>query len=169
MKQLNLNWPAYFKAFCKAHGGSPVEYKGRQLFSDGWMYAIKDYAGPEWPAPADPRECRRLVIRYWLTRSKILRRMSRELRNSYDNLKVLQSTKSVPLQATVSYYNEQGQLQKEIKDIEFGMLELEMNLINEELNDSLKELQKHLRHDPHRIDKHLTNGHGTVTIKAERD
>lgn len=141
MKSLSLNWLAYYKAFCSAHGGNPVEYKGRQLFADGWMYAIKDHAGPEWSPPVAQAELVYLQRAYWTIRIRALRQRTRFLRQAYDHLKRLQDQKNIPLQVTVTYKNEDGKTVRELGDVNFGMLEIEMNIVNDELLDSLKELQ----------------------------
>lgn len=140
MKRLQIDWSSYFKEFCRLHG-PPVEYKGRQIFPDGWGYAIKDHKGPEYSPPEDPKELQRLKIRYWLIKTRTLRAMFSYLKNEYEGLKNLQLNRSAPLQTKVTYFDSVGKKVVEYEELNFQMIEDEISLIGNELKQSLDKLQ----------------------------
>ena len=107
-EQFRLDWRAYFRAFSEAHGGDPVEHGGRLLFADGWQYSSTDHAGPEWPAPEDEQELRRLQTYYWNRRLWIVRTERNKLYEKLKGLEELQGTKSVALQTVARQPDEAG-------------------------------------------------------------
>ena len=94
-----LDWRAYFRAFCEAHGGDPVAHGGRLLFQDGWQYSSTDHAGPEWPPPEDPNKLLALRRFYWQRRRQIVEAEWRKLWEAVRGLEELQGHKSAPLQS----------------------------------------------------------------------
>jgi len=99
--QIELNWQAYFYAFSKLHGGNPVEFEGRLLWQDGYMYSKSDYLGPEWPPPRNRKELLRLRAAYWTRRRKIVDNERLKLKLEIDQLLLTQRIRSAPLQQTV--------------------------------------------------------------------
>lgn len=93
--QIRIDWKAYFKAFCEAHG-DPILYKGRLLFPDGYQYSATDYAGPEYPPEESLERAYRIV--YYRERRKLLRERESALIRRLEALERLQSALSVPLQ-----------------------------------------------------------------------
>ena len=105
---VRLDWKAYWESFQSAHGGNPIPWRKRLLFADGWSYARKDHAGPEWPPPADPEELRQVQTFYWRARLAIVTRERDGLRNTLEQLKALQSARSVPLQQVLQHWDAEG-------------------------------------------------------------
>ncbi len=91
-----LDWHEYYLSFLQEHG-DPVEYRGRLLFEDGWMYSALHEAGPEWSPPEDKRELRGLKIAYQQVRRNAIRTMAHTLRTRLQAIEGLQSGKSLPL------------------------------------------------------------------------
>lgn len=109
--QLRIDWRAYYREFCDAHGGIPVEHGGRQLFEDGWTYSLTDYRGPEWPPPADARELLALKIEYWNIRLKAVLAQRDRLAVLLRDVEQLMLRRSCPLQQRVTYVDEAGKRQ----------------------------------------------------------
>lgn len=97
---IQLDWRAYFKAFCEMHGGNPVLHNGRLLFSDGWMYSVDSLSGVEYGAPLDETELTKLQIEYWQARKKIVASEYEQLAVLKDMLLKTQADRSAPLQHT---------------------------------------------------------------------
>lgn len=89
-----IDWRAYFRAFCEAHGGDPVPFRGRLLFRDAWTYSSTDYRGPEWPPPDDPAPW---IRAYWLIRIKLARMELRTVEFFLEGLASLKAGRSGPL------------------------------------------------------------------------
>lgn len=71
-----VDWREYFRRFCQAHGGAahpPFMKSGRLWFFDGWGYSATDWAGPEYPPPADKDELTRVKRIYWKLRRTAVR------------------------------------------------------------------------------------------------
>jgi hypothetical protein len=102
-----LDWRAYYLAFQEAHG-EPVNWSGKLLFRDGYTYAAKDYSGPEWPPPQDPKELRRLQRAYWQIRKANLTHLLRVRRADLLALHEMQAARSVPLQHKTCIRDDQG-------------------------------------------------------------
>ena len=100
--QIELNWQAYFHAFNKLHGDNPIEFEGRLLWQDGYMYSKSDYLGPEWPPPRNRKELLRLKSAYWTRRRKIVDDERIKLKAEIDQLLLTQRARSAPLQQTVT-------------------------------------------------------------------
>lgn len=94
--RVELDWRAYFRAFCEAHG-EPHEVGGRLWFEDGWSYSNTAYAGPEYPPPADPERLRRCQLDYWRQRRSEVNDERRLLASRLRGIEDLQSAKSMPL------------------------------------------------------------------------
>ena len=91
-----VDWKSYYDRFVVSHGGEPEQYAGRQLFRDGWSYAL-DYRGPEWPPPSDPKELKWVVGSYWSLRSQRLQIEATLVKRSIENYKDAQEGRSQPL------------------------------------------------------------------------
>lgn len=98
-----VNWQAYFKEFCKVHGGDPVLYEvqpeskqsGCLLFRDGWTYG-RTVKGLELP-PASKQQQKFLIKQYWTIRSEILTEEFRRRSEDIRELAKLQAARSAPL------------------------------------------------------------------------
>lgn len=144
--RMQLDWQAYYKRFAGLHGGSPIVYKGRQLFADGWGYSATDYAGPEYPPPKDKTELAKLQKVYWYTRWNRAKNELLVLEQRYAALKGLQSDKSAPLQQVVTTQNEDtkkyerhtGDWCPQVFEHTISFLQSEIDLADKHLN-QLKE------------------------------
>ena len=94
-----LDWNAYFQKFSEAHGGNPLQYKGRLLFPDGWRYGM-NHRGPE-RAPEGIDEERELMIVYWKLRLASVTKERRELRVALIGLEQSIRVMSQPLQQRI--------------------------------------------------------------------
>lgn len=139
---IKLNWRAYFQEFDQAHGGDPVVYGGRLLYPDGWRYALKDYAGPEWPPPEDEEELARLQYAYWGLHKQRLQQYLASRTRLVEGLRRLQVNKDQPLQHIASYLGEDGRMQNRIQALDLDDLETELAWGQQVLNDCETELQK---------------------------
>lgn len=141
-----LDWKAYYRRFSEAHGGNPIVYKGRQLFRDGWTYSLNDYAGPEWPPPADPKELLTLQKVYYYTLWNRAQNELMALRSRYDAIKGLQETKSVPLQQSVEVRDNEApvgkQVSKHTQDWVPDVFELVIAYLEQEVNTSNEHIQQ---------------------------
>lgn len=100
-----LDWPAYFRVFCEAHGtdgepGWPVYYRGQLLFADGWRYSSTDHSGPEWPPPDDPGQLKELLTFYWKRRLAIVESERVKVATQLINQEQAQRGRNQPLQVT---------------------------------------------------------------------
>ncbi len=91
-----LDWHAYYKSFLQEHY-DPVEWRGRLLFADGWMYSAFDHAGPEYPPPEDPAELKGLQVAYWRLRREVVQAQAQALQIKLRAVEGLQQGKSLPL------------------------------------------------------------------------
>ena len=120
--QVHLDWVAYFRKFCEAHG-EPVQYKGRLLFQDGWTYSKTNPAGPEWPPPEDEQEFVRLVRAYWLIKLRFLETESKQLDNYIRALSSMSDFKSVPLQQiTLLRDAKDKKVKRTVSDLDLQMM-----------------------------------------------
>lgn len=137
------NWPAYYKTFSRAHGDNPVEVGNRILFRDVWMYAM-DYAGPEWPPPADPIELLKLQREYWKRRRDKLKSRRDAMAASLQSLVELQQGKSLPLQHSVAQtviQDDGSHLMVAMpEEINWDTLRLQIKELNEDLLECEREL-----------------------------
>lgn len=102
----SIDWQAYFIAFCEAHGKHPVQWKGRLLFLDGWMYSSTDYKGPEYPPPTDQHKLRHLKRMYWTQRRFAVRFTVNEVAARLEAIEQMQDGRSVPLQQTTRFWDD---------------------------------------------------------------
>lgn len=102
MPKLRIDWKAYFKRFCEEHGPSVGYKRTMLLFQDGYQYSAESYVGPEVKPPENPDELRELLITYWTRRLEIQSRELVIMRRRLDRLEETQSTRSVPLQRSLS-------------------------------------------------------------------
>ena len=142
--EVKLDWRAYFRAFCDSHG-EPVQHEGRWLFPDGWTYALKDWAGPEWPPDLDRLPF--LQRAYWRARRGIVKVELDHLKGRLNWLKGMAAAKSVPLKQRVTYRseNDDGEpvMVSEVKDLDLGAMEERAGWLAENLAEcdaNLKEL-----------------------------
>lgn len=95
--QIKHDWGAYFRAFHERHGGDPVEYHGRILYSDGWMYSSVDHAGEEFPPPDDPARWTELMVWYWRHHLARINTELTMLDGILRSIKQVKSTRSMPI------------------------------------------------------------------------
>lgn len=100
-----FDWRAYFEDFDSMHGGEPVEFDGKLLYSDGWRYSKSDYAGPEYEPPSDPEKKKRLILAYYRIRLGMVKGEYKYLLKRLDALIDFQDHKSLPIQQKSSYWN----------------------------------------------------------------
>lgn len=112
-----IDWKSYYQAFCEKHGGDPVEYNGRLLFSDGWQYHLTDNIGPEWMPPDDPESLRNLKVAYWSIRKRICLDEFNWLKSILETYRKAQDFRSAPLQHKFidSVTDEDGRSRRTIK------------------------------------------------------
>lgn len=135
--KVTLNWAAYFRRFCEAHG-EPVKYRGRLLFRDGFMYSAHSYSGPEyWPAPEDVE---RLQRAYWACRAKMVRVQLKELLRDADSVVRAQYGRSVPLQQTVSFIDDDGKRVVTADNVDHLAITERIEWLKSEYDKSLEEL-----------------------------
>ncbi len=141
--KVKLDWKAYYLKFSEMHGGWPIIYKGRQLFSDGWTYSLTDYAGPEWEPPTEPKELKTLRTVYWYTR---LNRAKNELlvvAARRAALKNLQENKSAPLQQViVSKDDETGKVSRSTDGLDLRVFDHVISFLEAEVNEASKNLEQ---------------------------
>lgn len=129
--KVELDFKAYFLEFCKIHG-EPVEYKGRLLFSDGWMYSLTDYQGPEYHPPLDNRELDIFILNYWLLRRSYLTNLLLKYEHELKLLKDVQASHSLPLQQVVKIQDEQ-RIRKHYKPLTLNNLEQRVEWVRKDL------------------------------------
>lgn len=162
--KVTLDWKAYYKKFAEAHGGSPVVYKGRQYFRDGWSYALEDYAGPEWPPPEDKKVLLTIQRIYWYIRWNRARNELMLLRGRYDNLKGLQDNKSVPLQqVVVSKDAETKKISREVSDWSPAIFEHTIKFLEFEVKEADEHLKLLKQEATGELNGHSTTQHGVTT------
>lgn len=94
--EILVDWQEYYQSFLQEHG-DPVQYRGRLLFADGWMYSAFDPAGPEWPPPEDEATLKGLQITYWRLRRGAVSVEVNMLQTRLRAADGLQRGKSLPL------------------------------------------------------------------------
>ncbi len=162
-----LDWKAYYKLFSETHGGFPIIYKGRQLFSDGWMYALQDYGGPEWPPPTDLKELCTLQSVYWYTRWNRARNELIVLRQQFDALKGLQETKNCQLQqivTTIDDHEGKRKISQQSLDWTPEIYEMTLSFLESEVETADKKLKELKGSDP---ESTLTNGDSNGHVETE--
>lgn len=106
---LDIDWRAYFLDFCNRHGGAPVLHgRDRLLFRDGWMYSAREYRGPEWRAPDDPKELRVLQLAYWTIRREEVRNYRLGLIETRNAIKSLMDSREGDIPVRKLVWNDQG-------------------------------------------------------------
>jgi hypothetical protein len=143
--KVKLDWRAYFRAFCDAHG-DPVKSGGRMLFADGWTYSASSHAGPEWPPPADPRIAGKLRQRYWRLRREMVRGEMLEVGGRLEWLRGMAAAKSAPLKQRVYYRteNDAGELAvvSEVKNLDLSGLEERLKWLRKSLAEADEKLKE---------------------------
>jgi len=120
---IRLNWKAYFKKFCEEHGEDPVQYMGnRLLFRDGWMYSSVDFEGPEYIPPEDSKKLDVLLLYYHRSKLAFIKQEFEYLSQMLNSLTGFQTNKSVPLQETITFENDEGKSQAVTQDWEPSVL-----------------------------------------------
>jgi hypothetical protein len=140
---IRLDWKAYWSAFCQLHGGNPVAFEGRWLFQDGWMYAKKDYQGPEWEAPKEKARLEYLIRSYWRLRLETVLASKRDIEINLRNLKLTQKDRSAPLVQVVKYKSDDGKLLSRAGPIDLRALEERVQWLEQDAQqcrDKLKEV-----------------------------
>lgn len=139
--KVKLDWRNYYFRFSELHGGTPIIYKGRQLFQDGWGYSLEDYAGPEYPPPEDAKELRKLQIIYWYTRWNRAKNELNFVQSRASDLKNLQSAKSAPLQHVVVGEDEEGKKTRHVADYDPRMFDHVIKILQSDVDEADKHLQ----------------------------
>lgn len=138
---LKVDWRAYYRLFCQLHGGRPVNYKGIQLFRDGWTYGLKDYDGPEWAPPQEEEERKALIQAYWAVRKVQVERLLLTLRLRVEGLKNLQAAKSAPVQvAHYTWDDDKNTKVRQVRDLDLTLFDGQLA----ELEADLKECESQL-------------------------
>lgn len=106
--EANLDWQAYFKEFCLAHGNNPIMFGGVLLFEDGWTYSAHDHSGPEWSPPKDVEELHQLMLAYWQRRRAIVQHEAKQLAQHIHHLEELQQSRKVPLQQVIAWFDSEA-------------------------------------------------------------
>lgn len=144
---LTIRWREYFQRFCEAHGRWPVQYMGRLLFRDGWMYSSSDYKGPEWAPPEDPLNLLRLRHIYWTRRRSIVADEHERLITTARVLADSQAARSarLPIYQTARYQetDEDGRPRTISKQVEadLGALQGRIDWLQEDLDVCDKEIK----------------------------
>jgi hypothetical protein len=132
--KITLDWRAYFLTFCEKHGRNPIQYRGRLLFMDGWMYSATAYEGPEWPPPVLESESKALIREYWLRRKAIISAERSALAKEIRDLEVAQETHSAALQQIVIYYDPDiKKLRSRRGPLDIGVLRQRMILLEQDV------------------------------------
>ena len=137
-----LDWKAYFAEFCRIHEGDPVEYRGRLLFRDGWMYSSTDYGGPEWRPPTDPLILRDLKIWYWQQRARKIRQELLPLRQMLVDVEQMQIGRSAPLQQISIEYDDKGKPRTISGPIDVTGIKVRVDFLEFTLDECYLELDK---------------------------
>lgn len=142
MNKINveLDWGAYYKAFCQKHG-EPVPFKGRLLFPDGWQYSSTDHRGPEWQPPQD-FELRNLRLSYWVIRRREVKGIRDDCLATIMHLRELMSVRDVPLQQTVIIEGEDGERQARTVDFSLDALESRLAWCEADLQDCERTIEE---------------------------
>lgn len=163
---IKLDWRAYFLQFCRVHG-EPVNYRGRLLFRDGWMYSSSDYAGPEYSPPEDFKELDILCTSYWLIRQSELGKKLQKLTHQKQSLSTLQADHHLPLQQTV-WVSEEEVTRRSVKDIDLSQLQAKIDWYTQDLEECtlrLKELEEYAKVDTQHLNgassTDVGDSHGT--------
>lgn len=100
-----------------------MKYNGRLLFADGWGYSMTDVRGPEFPPPEDPEELLRLRVAYWSIRRKQVIAEYNYLHRMISEMRIAQSSRSVPLQQRFTWVDEDGSLKSTTANLDLNELE----------------------------------------------
>lgn len=137
--KIKLDWRAYFRAFCEAHGKEPVLFNGRLLFSDGWQYSSTDYRGPEWKPEDDEREY--LIRNYWERRLEIVTDEALVLQRTYEDLRTSSAGRSIPLYQSV-VYSDEGKQVRESVPLDLEAIEGRLAWLQEDRQECLRKLRE---------------------------
>lgn len=142
-QRVRVDWRAYWKEFSRAHGDFPVVYRNRFLFRDGWTYAM-DYPGPEWSPVNDPVILAQVIRAYWVLRKRQVRRAWWDQYCELRDLKSLQSTRSLPLMHSSTFFvqDDEGitKAQRCEGPVDFAAMEMEVNRLKAELDECERNL-----------------------------
>lgn len=128
-----IDWRQYFRDFCEAHGRFGLELRERLVFPDGWSYNPRDYKGPEWPPPDDPREKFTLILEYWQRRKAAVKTELARAQLRYSTAAEAIQVRSVPI-PTVSYVrDEEGQVQAVRGHLDLADLQGRVDWLKEDL------------------------------------
>lgn len=144
--RIQIDWKATYHKFSEKHGGSPVKYRGRLLFRDGWMHSATDYSGPEWnplekDTPNKAAYLHELKTAYWQLRLKDLQITHRQLKTALNSLVQLQSAKSATLQHVVSYTDDLGERVTKSVDLDLQALETRFDWVANDIDECLQHLR----------------------------
>lgn len=157
--RIRVDWKAYWKAFSEFHGGNPVEWEGRLLFEDGWMYSATSYRGPEFPPPPtekdgkpDPKGIADLLVLkkiYWRRRKTIVQAALNQVADVIEQFEQDQRVRKVPLQVKRWEKSEDGAFgwatsELDLEPLRLRRTELETDL--EHCNKRLEELNQNAEH-----------------------
>jgi hypothetical protein len=135
LQGVELDWRAYFDEFVALHGGDPVFHAetGRLLFRDGWMYAPRDYQGPEWGPPTEPRVFLRLTLDYWNERGRLLTIQRTRLSEAIRELDDIQRNRSAALRARVVTVDDNGKRVMTSAPIDIPLMRVRLQQLEDDL------------------------------------
>lgn len=137
----SLDWVAYFRAFCEAHG-APVLWGGRLLFADGWTYSSTDHAGPEWPPPADPALLRQAQKDYWRRRHQVSNAQMHDLAQELFSLEELQRGKSLPILQSQTAVGPSGAVTFDERPVDFEAMRQRLTWLEDDVRECLQHLEE---------------------------
>lgn len=136
-----IDWPEYFKEFCRVHG-DPVQARGRLLFADGWTYSATDYAGPEYPPPAEPDKLLDLRRTYWEENLRIRRQWHQKAFHVYEGAKLVVKSRSAIVSRVAHREDENGKRIRVADPIDLVELKEIVDSLAEDVKTCEQELEK---------------------------
>ena len=140
---VQIDWEAYFKDFCKAHG-EPEQYGGRLIFPDGWSYGLQDYVGPEWPPPKEERELLRVQTIYWSLRVSRLKIQFSTLQQLIESRREILEHRSLPIKCKqTSVDDSSGKVNYITTPLETRTLKLRLEGLKSKYEEALEQHAAH--------------------------
>ena len=155
---VRIDMNAYYETFKAAHGLPLEVQEGTLVFPDGWTYSA--VWGDHWEKapPKNKDDLRALLMGYWTMKRNMVRAERDRIWQEMENLKQLQSMRSLPLQMLVPEYDDEGKRVGKNRSgpVDFEVLEFKHRCMNEDLaeaEDRLKELAERTAHGEEAIDE----------------
>jgi hypothetical protein len=136
-----LSLVGYFRNFCETHG-QPVDDGVRLIFPDGWCYARRDYKGPEVAPPTEERELYKLLLIYWSIRLNAARVKHAKFTEALRVLHETSKQKSAPISIEAWEPNAGGYLRPTACNVDWQMLEYDLQSSAQDVRDCERELEK---------------------------